>query len=62
MAMRIDAAHRRKQIAHEMASVPVGQRRAIIQEIALKFGVCTGTVRTACKEHNVAIKWLRRPT
>ena len=60
MPMRVDAAHRRKEIAHEMASVPVGQRRGIMHEVALKYGVCTSTVRSACKEHRVTINRLRR--
>jgi hypothetical protein len=60
MAMRVDAAHRRKEIAHEMASVPVVQRSDIIHDVALKYGVCTSTVRSACKEHRVTINRLRR--
>ncbi len=59
MGTHADLTARRKQIADEMVSVPVGQRRGIIDEVALKYGVCCGTVWTACKEHDVTIRLLR---
>ena len=62
LGMHIDGVARRKQIADEMASVPVGQRRGIIDDAALKYGVCSGTVWAACKEHHVTIGPLRRLT
>ena len=60
VAMQRDLAARREQIANEMKSIPVQQRPAIIGAVALKYGVCNGTVRIACREYHVDIPKISR--
>jgi hypothetical protein len=55
MAMHRDNLARRKQIADEMKSIPLANRAEIVGEVASKFGVCSGTVRLACKEFKVVV-------
>ena len=53
--MQRDFVPRRKQIANEMAVVPVKDRLAIIGTVDLKYGLCNMNVRTGCKEFRVTI-------
>ena len=60
VATRRDFIARRKQIANEMAAIPIEQRLSIIGEFAAKYGVCNMTVRLACKEFRVTIPRMAR--